>query len=218
MIQGLRKKIPLEEFDYQALMGALSDYASPRDKVTSLLAKGVIIRVKKGLYIFGSEYRKRPYSREILANLLYGPSCVSCEYALSYYGLIPERVETVTSVTSKRNKTFSTPVGVFSYQCLPQVGFSIGMQRVELADGSAFLLAVPEKALADKLYCERGLQLQSQKECLKYVVDSLRIDNSSLQKMDVVLLAKLAVAYRSRRVKLLAGGVRHLMQLETDHA
>ena len=47
-------------------MGALSDYARPRDKVTALLTKGVIIRVKKGLYIFDSEYRKRPYSREIL--------------------------------------------------------------------------------------------------------------------------------------------------------
>ncbi len=218
MIQGLRNEIPLEEFDYQTLMGALSDYARPRDKVTALLARGVIIRVKKGLYIFGSEYRKRPYSREILANLLYGPSCVSCEYALSYYGLIPERVETVTSVTSKRNKTFTTPVGVFSYHALPQAGFSIGMQRVELADSNAFLLAAPEKSLADKLYCERGLQLNSQKECLEYVVDSLRIDNSSLQKMDVALLEKLAAAYRSRRVKLLAGGVRRLTRRESDHA
>ena len=218
MIQGLRNEIPLEEFDYQTLMGALSDYARPRDKVTALLAKGVIVRVKKGLYIFGSEYRERPYSREILANLLYGPSCVSCEYALSYYGLIPERVETVTSVTSKRNKTFTTPVGVFSYHALPQASLSIGMQRVELADGSAFLLAAPEKSLADKLYCERGLQLNSQKECLEYVVDSLRIDNRSLQKMDVALLEKLAAAYRSRRVKLLAGGVRRLTRRESDHA
>ena len=218
MIQRLRNKIPLEEFDYQTLMGALSDYARPRDKVTDLLAKGVIIRVKKGLYIFGSEYRKRPYSREILANLLYGPSCVSCEYALSYYSLIPERVETVTSVTSKRNKTFTTPVGVFSYHALPPPGFSIGMQRVELADGSAFLLAAAEKALADKLYCERGLPLNSQKECLEYVVDSLRIDSNSLQEMDVALLEKLAAAYRSRRVKLLAGGVYRLTRRESGHA
>ncbi|MDA3903127.1 MAG: hypothetical protein PF441_06735 [Desulfuromusa sp.] len=214
MIQGLRNKIPLEEFDYQTLMGALSDYARPRDKVTALLAKGVIIRVKKGLYIFGPDDRKRPYSREILANLLYGPSCVSCDYALFWHSLIPERVETLTSVTSKRNKTFTTPVGVFSYHALPPASLSIGMQRVELSDGSAFLLASTEKALADKLYCERGLQLNSQKECLEYIVDSLRIDKSLLQKFDLALLEKLAVAYRSRRVKLLAGGLRRLIHRE----
>ena len=218
MISDLRNSIPLEEFDYQTLMGALSHYARPRDKVTSLLIKGVIIRVKKGVYIFGSEYRKRPYSREIIANLLYGPSCVSCEYALSYHGLIPERVEEVTSVTSKRNKTFTTPIGVFSYNTLPQAGFSIAMQRVELSDGSAFLLAAPEKALADKLYCEQGLQLNSQKECLEYVVDSLRIDNNLLHKMDNGLLEKLALAYRSRRIKLLADGVRRWARQEFNHA
>ncbi len=218
MSQGLRNKIPLEEFDYQTLMGALDDYARPRDKVTALLAKGVIIRVKKGLYIFGSDYRKRPYSREILANLLYGPSCVSGDYALAWHGLIPERVETLTSVTSKRNKTFTTPVGVFSYHTLPAATLSVGMQRIELSDGSAFLLASSEKALADKLYCERGLQLNSQKECLEYVVDSLRIDKSSLLKLDLSLLEKLALAYRSRRVKLLAGGVRRWLRREVKNA
>ncbi len=212
MVLGLRKKIPLEEFDYQALMGALTEYARPRDKVTDLLAKGIIIRVKKGLYIFGSEYRKRPYSREILANLLYGPSCVSLDYALHYHGLIPERVEMVTSVTTKRPKTFETPVGLFSYHAVPGAGFSVGMRLVELQDGSAFLLASPEKSLADKLYVERGLKLSSQKECMEYVVDSLRIDLETLRGLDDSLLEKLARVYRSRKLRLLAGGVRHLIR------
>ena len=89
--ESLRKVIPWEEFDYQALLGALQDYAHPRDKISDLLVKGVIIRVKKGQYIFGDSYRNKPYSREILANLIYGPSCVSLEYALHSHGLTPER-------------------------------------------------------------------------------------------------------------------------------
>lgn len=92
MTRDLRKLIGREEFDYPALMSALANYANPRDKVTSLLRQGVIIRVKKGLYVFGDDFRKRPFCRELLANLIYGPSYVSLDYALSYHGLIPERV------------------------------------------------------------------------------------------------------------------------------
>jgi predicted transcriptional regulator of viral defense system len=83
------------------------------------MRKGVVVRVKKGLYIFGDEYRIRPFSRESLANLIYGPSIISLESALSFHGLIPERVATVTSVTPKRSKRFTTPVGCFVYRQVP---------------------------------------------------------------------------------------------------
>ena len=68
----LRQLIPREEFDYQTLLSYLQGYDYPRDKITDLLRKGVIIRVKKGLYVFGELYRRRPVSREALANLMYG--------------------------------------------------------------------------------------------------------------------------------------------------
>ena len=85
-------QIPYPEFDYLALMNALRDYRYPRDRVTKLLASGRIVRVKKGLYILGDELRGGPFSREILANLIYGPSYISLEYALSYHQMIPEWV------------------------------------------------------------------------------------------------------------------------------
>ena len=94
-MRDLRQRVGREEFDYQALMAALPEYANPRDKVTVLLRRGDIIRVKKGFYVFGDELRRRPYSRELLANLIYGPSFVSLDSALSFHGLIPERVEVV---------------------------------------------------------------------------------------------------------------------------
>lgn len=210
MNEDLRRAIPFEEFDYQSLMGALASYARPRDKVTALLAKGDVIRVKKGLYIFGEKWRRRPFSREILANLMYGPSCVSLDYALNYHGLIPERAEAVTSVTPKRARSFTTPVGLFLYSNVPEAGFAVGLGRVELEDGRAFLIAAPEKALADKLREGRGLGLRTQKECLSWLLEDLRIEETALRDLDARLLDELAQLYRSQRVALLASLVRRL--------
>ncbi len=153
MIEKIRKEITQEEFDYQTLLDCLKDYARPRDKISDLLRKRSIIRIKKGLYIFGDEYRRKPYSREILANLIYGPSYISLDNALQHHGLIPERVEAVTSVTTGRSRKFSTPVGLFTYRMIPLNAFRFGMDRVEMSDGRAFLMATPEKALADKQTC-----------------------------------------------------------------
>ncbi|MBM4332440.1 MAG: nucleotidyl transferase AbiEii/AbiGii toxin family protein [Deltaproteobacteria bacterium] len=66
MIEELRKGIAGEEFDYQALLDGLREYERPRDKITSLLRQGAIILVKKGIYVFGERYARRPYSREFL--------------------------------------------------------------------------------------------------------------------------------------------------------
>ena len=212
--ESLRKAIPWEEFDYQALLDALQDYAHPRDKISDLLRKDVIVRVKKGLYIFADSYRKQPYSREILANLIYGPSCVSLEYALHNHGLTPERSIALTSVTTKRPKKFETPVGLFLYKNVPEAGFHVGLQRVELENGRAFLIAGPEKALADKFRSDRGLKIRSQKECLDYLVNSLRIEESDLANLDAGLLEKIAKAYGSKRIHFLSGMVRRLKRRE----
>ncbi|PNU21065.1 hypothetical protein C2E25_04500 [Geothermobacter hydrogeniphilus] len=216
-IDDLRKKIPSEEFDYQSLMDALSGYAQPRGKISSLLAQGAIIRIKKGLYVFGPSCQRRPYSRELLANLIYGPSCVSLEFALHYHGLIPEKVEAVTSVTTKRPKKFQTPVGLFIYGKVPEAGFHIGIQRIE-EDGRAFLIAAPEKALADKLRSDRGLNIRTQKECLEYLVSSLRIAESDLLKLNPGLLEKLGNAYNSKRISLLAQIIKRIQKRAGSNA
>lgn len=210
--ESLRKTIHREEFDYQSLLDALHDYAHPRDRISDLLAKGVIIRVKKGLYVFGDDYRNKPYSRGILANLIYGPSCVSLEYALHHYGLIPERVEAVTSVTTKRPKEFKTPVGLFLYRNIPEAGFHVGLQRIELNDGRAYLMASPEKALADKFRNDRGLHIRTRKGCLDYLENSLRIEPGDLATLDAALLDKIASAYASKRIHLLVDLVKYLQK------
>ncbi len=206
----LLKSIPYEEFDYQTLMDSVHEYSQPRMKISGMLAKGDIIRVKKGLYILGESLRRRPFCRELLANLIYGPSYVSLEYALHYHSLTPERAETLTSVTCGRSRTFDTPVGTFSYRMIPLEAFRTGMDRVELDDGRSFLIAVPEKALADRIVADRGAGITTQKELHDYLLSSLRIDPGILRELDPARLAEIAHNYRSRRVKLLADLVSRL--------
>jgi predicted transcriptional regulator of viral defense system len=201
----LLKSIPYEEFDYQTLLDAVHVYARPRMKISGMLAGGDIVRIKKGLYILGESLRRRPYCRELLANLIYGPSYISLEYALHYHGLTPERVEIVTSVTCGRSRAFDTPVGVFSYRMIPLEAFRTGMDRVELDDGRSFLIAIPEKALADRIVADRGAGISTtQKELHEYLLAGLRVDPAGLRKLDLARLTEIARFYRSRRVQLLA--------------
>lgn len=203
MNEPLLNRIPHEEFDYQTLLDAIQGYAQPRMKISRLLGNGTIVRVKKGLYIFGPSHRRRPFCRELLANLIYGPSYISLEYALHYHGLTPERVETVTSVTCGRSRTFDTPVGTFSYRMIPPEAFRTGMDQAELDDGRSFLIAIPEKALADRIVADHGAGITTQKELHAYLLDNLRIDPLALRGLDPSRLEEIARHYRSRRVKLL---------------
>ncbi len=207
-LDDLRKRVVGEEFDYQVLLDVLRDYDRPRDKIRALLKKKAIIRVKKGLYVFGPALARRPYSRDVLANLIYGPSYISLDYALAYYGLIPEKVETVTSCTTGRARAFSTPVGRFRYRAIPLEVYPLGVNHVSLEDGRSFLIATPEKALADKLQETRGFLAASREDLQHYLVENLRITPQALRKLNPRLLLKIAKAYGSRKLKRLAECVR----------
>lgn len=210
----LRNKIDSDVFDYQMLLDVLSDYKQPRVKITQLLKKGVILRVKKGLYVFGEPYRRKSVSREILANLIYGPSYISLDYALQWHGMIPEAVHTMTSVTSGRSRTFTTPFGTFSYWHIPLRAYQVGMDRVAVDDKRAFLIATPEKALADRIAAERGTGIRSLGELKVHLEENLRVDSDELGKLDPDRLAKIADSMRSRKVKLLSRLVSRLGRTE----
>jgi len=203
MVDNLRQAIDGEEFDYLSLTDALKSFAKPRKKISSLLKQGLIVRVKKGIYVFGRALSRRPYSREVLANMIYGPSYVSLEYALQYHGLIPERVEAITSITCGRGRRFSTPAGLFTYKRIPMKAYSIGFTQVELDRGRFFLIAVPEKALADKLQDDRGISVRNQNDLKNYLSENLRIDLNRIAKMDARLFSDLAHRYRSRKIRML---------------
>ncbi len=210
MIDELRRNTAGEEFDFQVLLDRLRDYERPRDRITELLKKKEIIRVKKGIYVFGEKYARRPFSREILANMIYGPSYISLDYALHYYGLIPERVEAVTSVTIKRSRRFSTPVGLFTYRGIPLKAYQTGIDQVTLEDGRSFLIAVPETALCDKIDQDRGTAVRTQSEMRTYLTENLRIEPEELRKLNPETITEIAKHYRSRKMKLLSAVIRQL--------
>ncbi|MBP1766908.1 MAG: hypothetical protein H6P98_1023 [Candidatus Aminicenantes bacterium] len=212
MFVDIRSRIQTEIFDYQTLTDALKDLSAPRDKTTLLLRQGVIVRVKKGLYVFGDKYRRYPYSKELLANLVYGPSYVSLDYALAHHGLIPERVEALTSVTPSRSRRFDTPVGLFIYRRVPARAYEVGMVRVEGEHGQAFLIASPEKALADKVVSVRGARIASIGEMGRFLEEDLRIDTATISSLSSEKIDEFAGRYRSLRLRRLSGYLRRLQR------
>lgn len=92
---------------------------NPQTLIVQLIGwqrKGLVIKLKRGLYILNENDRKVEPSRLFIANALYSPSYVSTTYAFGYYDLIPERVEDVTSITTKKTARFTNPFGTFIYQ------------------------------------------------------------------------------------------------------
>lgn len=194
--------LPGNEFDYPALMGALDGYRYPRDKATVLMRRGDIVRVKKGIYVLGPALRRGPVSREILANLIYGPSYLSLEYALSFYQLIPERVETVTSITLQKTKSYDTPMGRFTYRHVKTPYYGYGLRNKVLPDGRGFLIACPEKAIADKVYFAGGFDSAETVEA--YLFSDLRIAREEFARLERPFFTRLAEIAGGRSLGFLA--------------
>jgi len=207
-IAKLRRNIRRDVFDYQVLLGVLSDYRKPRDRITRLLANGTIIRIKKGLYCFGEAFRKEPISREYLANLIYGPSYLSLDYTLSRYGLIPERVKTITSVTTRRSRHFDNPFGTFSYRMLSGPRYAVGV-ILERAEKTPFLVASPEKALVDKVWTDKRFSGLRVADYGAYLYEDLRIDRQALLRFDYSRLQVIATAYGSSKINRLVRFLKH---------
>lgn len=196
----LQKISLFREIDYVLLKNVLCEYAHPRTKIQQLLAKGALIRVKKGLYVLGKDYTNSLFSLTILANLIYGPSAISLEYALSYYGLIPERVYAMTSITPQRDKTFDTPVGRFTYRYLTMKKYTIGLTRLRLNDSRYIIIASPEKALLDKIYFSKPIVIQNNQDAENFLFEDLRIDENALETFDINLLTEIAMIYKNASV------------------
>jgi predicted transcriptional regulator of viral defense system len=197
------KQIETPYVGAQTLLAIYADYRKPREKILRLVKKGELIRLKNGFYLIADKIRSGPNTiipYEQVANLLYGPSYVSLEWALSFYGMIPERVYTVTSVTLGRNKEFHTPIGDFTYYRLAPDGYSIGIDQKRAYNFvGSFLMASPEKAVADLVYQScKGLDKD---QLHQELFESKRIDQENFRQLDKQLLSEIANAYDVKNVK-----------------
>ena len=112
--------------------------------------KGLLIRLRQGYYTF-PEYKSQPDYTLYFANRIYRPSYISLHTALAFYGLIPEAVVQVTSVTSLKTASFENEFAAYDYRTVQQE-LIFGYVQKPMADGKTLLLAQPEKALLDLLY------------------------------------------------------------------
>ena len=202
--QTLRNKTPNEEIDYLFLNDILKYYNQPRMKIGWLLKNGVIIRIKKGLYVFGPDFSRKPFSKEVLANLIYGPSYISLEYALYFYNIIPERVETVTSITCKRNKEFNTPAGRFTYRYLHPHKYFVGVTQHQLDETHQILIATPEKALFDFIQFSAGtLHLENDEDIYSFLFEDMRFDQTPLFSLDLKQLNEIDRIVRNPQITMI---------------
>jgi hypothetical protein len=169
---------------HHLMASLLTEYSQPNDKIHYLIKDGILQQVKRGLYVAGPRITSSKPDPFLLANHILGPSYVSLESALSYHGLIPEKVYEITSVTIKAKRRFSTPLGVYSYTRLSLPYYSYGIRSVEVDRQHRFLIASPEKALFDKIITTAGIEFRSKTSVLTYLENDLRIDIEMLKKLD----------------------------------
>lgn len=134
--------------------------------------KGYLIRLRQDWYTF-SEYSQIPNSSLYFAGKIYSPSYISLHTALNFYGLIPEAVTSVNSITTSRRTRYINDIGDFTYQSVkPELFF--GYIPKTLPGGKIYMMATAEKALVDLLYLYP--EYKTQEDMLE-----LRLDNNFMQ-------------------------------------
>ncbi|GGH15143.1 hypothetical protein FAZ19_06895 [Sphingobacterium alkalisoli] len=174
-----------EPLTRQIILSLLKDYKRPNDKIGELVKEGLLTTIKKGLYVPGPKSKTKKPEAFLIANHLWGPSYVSLETALSYHGLIPERVYEISSVTVKASKTVNTKVGRFTYRQASLPYYFFGLESIKLTPRQVVLMASPEKALCDKIVMTSGVHLRSIVQVRSFLIDDLRIDIDRLRALDI---------------------------------
>ena len=175
-----------------------NDYSNKNTKLLRDIKDKKLFKIVNGLYETDSNT-----PGYLLASSIYGPSYISFEYALSYYGLIPERVTTITCATfeKKKKKEYITDFGTFTYRDVPSSAYPEEIILKE-ENNYSYQIATPEKALCDKLYSLSPLFNYTNLENMLF--NDLRIDEEAFNKLDILKINKLSKLYHSTNVELLA--------------
>lgn len=177
------------------LHGILDKTANSRQGIIKrTIQKGYLIPIRRDLYLIKND-RKPSLNAFEIAPIIYGPSYVSFESALSFHGWIPEAVRTITCASIKKAKEFETPVGVFSYEHIPVKAFPFGVQQYQEGVLTLFI-ASPLKALADIVYARRRVW-----ESVGDLLEDFRIEAEHFRNLDKKLFVELIENYPSPRVK-----------------
>ncbi|HAQ18694.1 MAG TPA: hypothetical protein DCR40_05585 [Prolixibacteraceae bacterium] len=146
--QEFRKKmVELECFNSNQVYAWQPDF--DKNNISHWVQKGLLVKLRNGYYTF-PEFKSKSGFSFLLANRIYRPSYISLHTALAFYGIIPEAVVQITSVTSLKTARFSNEFGEFSYKSVrPDLFFGYELKPLER---QTVLFASPEKALLDMIY------------------------------------------------------------------
>lgn len=182
---------------YGMIMNDLRSYKSPKTKLGRMVSEGAYIQIVRGLY--ETDPNTPGY---LLAGSIYGPSYLSFDFALAYYGMIPETVAAYTSATfgKHKSKSYSTPFGLFTYRDIPKQAYPLGIILRTEGDYT-FQIASREKALCDKLYAMPPIG--NQKELMILLEENLRIEHETILSLNIDDLKIMTDKYHSTNIELL---------------
>ena len=154
-----------------------------RRRLSEWQAKNYLQMIIRGFYRF-TDTPLNDLTLFFIANKIYQPSYISLEMALAYYHLIPESVYTITSISSAKTTTFTTPVGTFAYQSVrPELLF--GITLLPYQDKHLAISAI-EKGILDYFYLHPELNTSEKIAGLRLNSDEL-IRQVSWPKLDQYL-------------------------------
>ncbi len=190
------------------ILNELNQYVNPSDKLSRMVKSGEYIQIVKGLY-----ETDESTAGHLLAGSIYGPSYLSFEFALAFYGLIPEAVYTFTSATfeKKKKKKYVTPFGTYTFRDVPSGVYNYGLSIKKEGDYS-YIIASPEKALCDQLYKTKAVSNYSELENLLF--EDLRIDEQEFRKMNINDISMFSEKYGCTNIKKLYGFMRKTWKIK----
>jgi len=170
-----------------------------RNNLSRWTKKGMLISLRQGYFTFPEYKVKRDYYY-FFANRIYRPSYISLHTALAFYGMIPEAVMQITSVTSLKTASFKNELGEYSYKTVNE-NLMFGYELRPMENGRAIQFASPEKALLDLLYLYPAYKTEKE-------LEDLRLDDDFLHdNLNKPLLLEYLARFKNRaleqRVKLL---------------
>ena len=183
------------------------DKAVIRSQISRWVREGKVIRLERGCYSLAPPYSDGIPSSFVLANAMKPASYVSCQSALAWYGLIPEYVPSVVSVTYGRTDTVSNKLGNFIYRHVKS-SLLWGFETMNVSKGESARIACPEKALLDLVYLETGGDSKS-------YLEQLRLQNTD--ELDKEKLVSFAHRWGKPKLERAAGRILSILAREEEN-
>lgn len=152
---------------------------------------GWLYQLRRGLYALAPPFQKVKPHPFVVANRMVRGSYVSCQSALAHYGLIPEHVPVVISVSALRTARWNTSLGAYEFRHIKADLFR-GYISTDLGKGQRAFLATPEKALLDQIHLQPRADAREN-------LRELRLQNTDC--LNLIALQQLAESMRSPKLK-----------------